>query len=183
MKKIHKIGVISILIITLVVVGVLPSGVALADQASHTTKFHFSSLNENDYPLKDGFVLSIHMNGPNYFEKKEFQLHGAKPDTEFFIYRVFGIDLFIPGIGNVPAGTPLPSGESFWTDKHGNGHIITSMAPNAPTLLLAKSYGIDPLPIPISNLLSDGQLGPGKNGVPAYMSEEYTIYLDFKWTP
>jgi len=177
MKKIYKILVITVTVIALVVVGLLPSGVAFADQTSHTTKFHFSSL--NDYPLKDGFVLSIHMNGSVYFEKKEFQLHGAEPETEFFIYRVFGIDLLIPGIGLVPAGTPLPSGESFWTDRHGNGHIITSMAPDAPTLQLAKGYGIDALPI--ANLLSDGRLENG--GVPAYMSEERTIYLDFKWTP
>ena len=161
------------------VVGVLPSGVAFADQASHTTKFHLSSLNQGNYPLKEGFVLSIHMNGPVNFEKKEFQLHGAKPDTEFFIYRVFGIDLFIPGIGHVPAGTPLPSGESFWTNKHGNGHIITNMPPDADSLILLKILGIDHLPI--SNLISDGRLEEG--GVPAYISEEQTIYLDFKWTP
>ncbi|MBN2075501.1 MAG: hypothetical protein JW762_08120 [Dehalococcoidales bacterium] len=179
MKKIHKISIITVIVIALAVVGLLPSGVAFADQTSHTVKFHFSSLNQNNYPLKDGFVLSIHMNGPVYFEKKVFQLRGAKPDTEFFIYRVFGIDLFIPGTGLVPAGTPLPAGDSFWTDKDGNGHIITSMPPDAPMLQLAKSYGIDHLPI--SNLLSDGRLEEG--GVPAYMSEEHIIYLDFKWTP
>ena len=169
------------LISVLAVIGVLliPSGVAFADQASHTVKYNFSSLNQDDYPLKDGFVLSIHMNGPVYFEKKEFQLHGAKPDTEFFIYRVFGIDLFIPGIGLIPAGTPLPAGDSFWTDEHGNGHLITNMPPDADMLKLAKYFGIDHLPI--SNLLSDGRLEEG--GVPAYMSEEHIIYLDFKWTP
>ena len=179
MKKIHKVSIIAVLVITLVVVSLFPSGVAFADQASHTVKFHFSSLNQDDYPLTIGFVLSIHMNGPVYFEKKEFQLHGAKPDTEFFIYRVFGVDLLIPGIGVVPAGTPLPSGDSFRTDKHGNGHIITNMPPDAPMLQLAKSYGM--ANVPISNLLSDGRLEEG--GVPAYVSEERTISLDFKWTP
>ena len=179
MKKIHKILVVTVIVIALVVVGVLPSGVASADQASHTTKFHLSSHNQDNYPLKDGFVLSIHMNGPVNFEKKEFQLHDAKPDTEFFIYRVFGIDLFVPGVGLIPAGTPLYSGDSFWTDKHGNGHIITNMPPDADSLILLKILGIDHLPI--SNLISDGRLEEG--GVPAYMSEEQTIYLDFKWTP
>ena len=113
MKKMHKFLVTGLTVILVVVAGLVPSRVAFADQASHTVKFHFSSLNPDDYPLMSGFVLSIHMNGPVYFEKKEFQLHGAKPDTRFFIYRVFGIDLFIPGLGVIPAGTPLPAGESF----------------------------------------------------------------------
>jgi hypothetical protein len=174
MKKVYKILVLTLILIALVVVAVLPSGVAFADQASHTVKFHFSSVDQDEYPLKDGFVLSIHMNGPNYFEKKEFQLHGAKAGTEFIIYRVLDEDLIFPPYVNYPAGTLIPSGESIVTDRHGNGHIITSMAPSAPNLQLLKLLGIDQLHI--TNVLYEGD-------TEAYKSEKYLIHMDFTWTP
>lgn len=159
----------------LAVIGALlvPSVAAFADQTSHTTKFHFDSLDQEDYPLKDGFVLSIHMNGPIYFEKKEFQLRGAKPDTQFFIYRVFKEEIIYDTL-NLPIGTPLPSGDSFWTDKHGNGHVITNMPPDALNLQLLKSLGINE--VNIKNVLCDGS-------TPAYETESLPIHLDFDWTP
>ena len=161
----------------LAVIGALLAapGIALADQTSHATKFHFSTLDEDNYPLDDGFVLSIHMNGPVYFEKKEFQLHGAKPDTQFVICRVFEEAEVYDAI-NLPYGIPLPSGDSFSTDKHGNGHIITNMPPDAMNLRLAKSLGASELHI--KNVLIDDS-----NGSLAYESESLPIQLDFDWTP
>ena len=181
MKKIHKISLIAMIVTALVVTGLLPSGVALADQACQTNKVSFYSLDEGNYPLKDGFVISTHMNGPVYFEKKEFQLHDAKPDTQFFIYREIIENVCIPGtpIVVIPAGTRLYSGDSFWTDKHGNGHIITNISPSVGNLILLKSLGIDHLNL--KNVLSDGQMENG--GVAAYESETLVTYLDFKWTP
>lgn len=171
MKKVYKILVLTLILIALVVVGLLPSGVAFADQAFHTMKVLFTSMDEDNYPLKDGFVISTHMNGPVYFEKKKFQLHGAKPDTQFFIYRKIQMapDMWVL----------VYSGDSFRTDENGNGHIITNMPPDAPNLIQLKSLGIDHLTL--KNVLFDGLLENG--GVAAYESETLTTYLDFEWTP
>ena len=165
MKKIHRISIVLVIAIALAVIGLLPSGVAFADKAFQTTRTPFSSLDQANYPLKDGFVVVTHMNGPVNFEKKEFQLHGAKPNTQFFIYREFA------ELGWVP----LYSGNSFWTDKHGNGHIMTTLSPADPNLVYLKSLGIDHLTI--KNVLFDG-LG----GTPAYESETYVTYFDWEWT-
>jgi hypothetical protein len=184
MKKIHRISIIAVIVIVLVVIGLLPLGVAFADQTCQTNKVSFYSLDEENYPLKNGFVISTHMNGPVYFEKKEFQLHGAKPDTQFFIYREFPEDVYIPGtsIVAIPAGTLAPSGDSFWTDKHGNGHIITNQSPDADNLILLKSVGIDHLTLKnkLFELVEDGD---SSELVAAYESETLVTYLDFKWTP
>jgi len=166
------------LISVLAVIGVLliPSGVAFADQAFHTVRAPFYSVNESAYPLKDGFVVCTHMNGPVNFEKKEFQLHGAKPNTQFFIYRVFQEDLRYHGTGPVivPAGTVLYSGFSFWTDEHGNGHIITPLSPTNPTLEAIEGT----VSLHIKNLLYDGLL-PG--GTLAYEADWYETFFDWKW--
>ena len=162
MKKMHRISLVTAMSIVLVIIGLFPSGVTFADKAFQTVSASFSSLDPENYPLKDGFVVSTHMNGPINFEKKVFQLHGAKPNTKFSIVREFeGFGLF-------------PSGESFWTDEHGNGHIITSASPTTPNLVQLKNWGIDHLTL--TNLLYDG-------GTPAYRSETYVTYFDWEWTP
>ena len=164
--------------LSLAAIGVLliPSAVAFADQAFHTVRAPFYSLNPSAYPLKGGFVVAAHMNGPNYFEKKEFQLHGAKPNTQFFIYRVFQEDLRFHGTGPVivPAGTKLYSGFSFWTDKHGNGHIITPLAPTHPSLEAIEGTAS----LHIKNQLYEGML-PG--GTLAYEADWYETFFDWKW--
>lgn len=158
------------------VIGSVP-GVALADQAFQTVRAPFASLDESAYPLEGGFVVTTHMNGPVNFEKKEFQLSGAAPDTQLFIYRVFA-----EAVGPFPAGTPLYSGFSMWTDDHGNGHLMVPQAPTSPSLFLLKSLGIDHLTL--TNVLYDGLLAKdgGTGGTAAYASDTYVTYLDYEWT-
>lgn len=164
----------------LAIIGVLlvAPGVALADQAFQTVRAPFNSLNESTYPLRGGFVVATHMNGPVNFEKKEFQLHGAKPNTELFLYRTFA-----EPVGPFPAGTPLYAGSSLRTDEDGNGHIITPQSPTAPSLSLLKTLGIEHLTI--TNVLYDGLLvkDGGTGGTPAYASDSYVTYFDWEWTP
>jgi hypothetical protein len=169
---------VAIPFVAIVAVLLVAPGAALADQAFQTVRAPFYSLNESTYALQDGFVVAIHMNGPVYFEKKEFQLHGAKPDTQFFIYRVF-----TQAIGPIPAGMPLYSGFSIWTDEHGNGHVITPLLPTNPSLELLKSLGINHLTI--TNVLYDGLLvkDGGTGGTPVYAADPFETYFDFKWTP
>jgi hypothetical protein len=163
------------LIATAILIGllILPAGTVFADQTFHTVHAPFHSL--NNYPLKNGFVVATHMNGPINFEKKEFQLHGAKPNTQFFIYRVFAEDLHrnVPPYV-VPAGTPIYSGISFRTDEHGNGHIITPLAPDDPSLQAIDHTTVS---LHITNLLSDGLLSAG--GTRAYAAEEYETFFDW----
>jgi hypothetical protein len=165
-------------LVAMIAVVLVAPGVAVADQAFHTVRAPFHSLNESTYPLTDGFVVAVHMNGPVNFEKKEFQLHGATPNTQFFIYRIF-----TEAAGPIPAGLPLYSGSSIWTDEHGNGHIITPGSPTDPSLYLAKSLGIDHLTI--TNVLYDGLLAKdgGTGGIQAYAADPYVTYFDFTWTP
>ena len=169
-------------VLAVISVLLIPAGVAFADQAFHTVRAPFHSLNESAYPLKNGFVVATHMNGPVNFEKKEFQLHGAKPNTQFFIYRVFGEDLHrnVPPY-LVPAGTPIYSGLSFWTDEHGDGHIMTPLAPT--DLALNAIEGT--VSLHITNVLSDGILPtpstPSGTGTRAYAAEEYVTFFDWKW--
>jgi hypothetical protein len=176
-KNIHRI------VISLVVIGILliPSGFALADQAFQTLKVPFYTApeaNPSVYPLKDGFVESTHMNGPNYFEKKEFQLHGAKPNTRYFIWRVFP-----DGLGPYPPGKKLDSGFSFMTDEHGNGHIMTWLVPDNPSLKNLKALHINEARL--YNVLSDGWDPISKVQIwhPAYQTDTVLVYFDWKWTP
>ena len=180
MKTTYSLSRIAVVAILLAVIGVLlvPSGVSRADQTFPTVRAPLYSLDESLYPLKDGFVVVTHMNGPVNFEMKEFQLHGAKPNTQFFIYRVFQEDLRYHGTGAVlvPAGTKLYSGFSFWTDEHGDGHIMTPLSPTAPSLEAIKGT----VSLHIKNLLYDGPL---PEGTLAYEADWYETFFDWKWTP
>jgi hypothetical protein len=165
-------------LVAIIGVLLLAPGVALADQAFQTVRVPMASLNESAYPLQDGFVVVTHMNGPVNFEKKEFQLHGAAPSTQFFLYRVFA-----EPIGPYPAGTPFYAGASFWTNEQGTGHIITTGSPTDPSLRLLKTLGVEHLTI--TNVLYDGLLAKdgGSGGTAAYASEPYVTYFDWEWTP
>jgi hypothetical protein len=166
-------------VLTIISMLIIPYGAAVADQAFHTVRAPFHSLDESAYPLKNGFVVATHMNGSVNFEKKEFQLHGAKPNTQFFIYRVFAEDLHrtVPPT-LIPAGTPIYSGLSFWTDEHGNGHIMTPLAPTDPALNAIEGT----VSLHITNVLYDGLLPPfGTGGTKAYQADEYETFFDWKW--
>jgi hypothetical protein len=151
-------------------------GVALGDQAMHTVRAPFASQDESTYPLKNGFVNVTHMNGPNYFEKKLFQLHGAQPNTEFGITRKLVFTL-----GNTLLATAImPSGLSFSTDGHGNGHIMTVLLPDDPALVAFKVTLTTVFPpgtvVTMINQLYDGT-------TLAYEAEPYVAGFDWKWTP
>jgi hypothetical protein len=172
-------------------ISLVPIGIAGGDQAFKTTRSTFYSLVPSAYPLRDGFVVSTHMNGPVNFEKKEFQLHGAKPNTQFFIFRVFSENLILtlPGGATkvVPAGFPVYAGDSLTTNDQGNGNINTKLAPDAPNLVALKPSGTTSLHL--YNLLSDGFVLGGPDGktvlpkVAAYRTEVYQTVFDWKWTP
>jgi hypothetical protein len=160
-------------VLAAIAVLIIPSGVAVADQAYHTDRLPFHSLNLSDYPLKQGFMINIHMNGPNNFEKKEFQLNGAKPNTEFFIYRRFEEAVYNPqGVLLIPKGAQAYSGYSILTDEHGNGHCELKLAPDD----LVVVRGVPSLYMTV--VLYEG-MRPG--GIPAYETEAFRTFLDWKW--
>jgi hypothetical protein len=162
----------------LAIVGLLlvTPGVALGDQAFQTVRAPYHSLDANTYPLKNGFVVAVHMNGPVNFEKKEFQLHGALPNTEFFITR----KLLFAYRGTVGYAASMPSGLSFWTDDHGNGHISTPLAPDDPNLSAFKvTLDTDFPPGTVVTMVNQLYDGPTL----AYEAEPYVAGFDWKWTP
>jgi len=180
MKK----SIVIIAVILSISLLIIPMGIAFADQAFKTMRSEFNSTNPSVYPLKDGFVVATHMNGPVNFEKKEFQLHGAKPNAKFYIYRSFSevVHLGPPLNKTVPAGTPMYSGYFIETDEHGNGHINTPLAPDAANLLALNATGT--VSLHITNKLYDGLLAKdgGSGGVVAYVTQEYETFFDWKWT-
>jgi hypothetical protein len=164
-------------------------GVALGDQAMHTVRAPFVSQDPSTYPLKDGFVNVTHTNGPVNFEQKLFQLHGALPNTELFITR----KLLFTYMGTLVATACMPSGLSFWTDAHGDGHTSTPLAPDDPALVAFKVKLGTVFPpgivVTMVNQLYDGPT-PVSNGSPvcggptlAYEAEPYVAGFDWKWTP
>lgn len=151
-------------------------GVAMGDQTMHTVRAPFVSHDPSTYPLKNGFVNVTHTNGPVNFEQKLFQLHGAKPDTELFITRKleFAVE------GTVVYTAYVPSGYSFWTDKQGNGHVSTPLAPDDPALVAFKVTLATAFPpgtvVTMINQLYDGT-------TLAYEARPYVAGFDWKWTP
>lgn len=162
---------------------IIPSGIAFADQAYHTERLPIHSVNLSNYPLKHGFMINIHMDGPNNYEKKEFQLNGAKPNTEFFIYRVFGATIYNPLDPTkvlIPKGLRRDSGVSITTDENGNGHCQYKLAPEdlalvrgVPNLVITVVlYEVKPTS-PLPSVPDDG--------IRAYETEEFIGNLDWKW--
>jgi hypothetical protein len=172
-----------VLILVFIAVFVMPAGAVFADQAYHSERLPFHSVNLSGYPLNSGFMMNIHMNGPNNFEKKEFQLNGAKPDTEFFIYRVFAATVFNPLDPIkvlIPNGFRMNSGTTIMTDKNGNGHCQLKLSPENLTavrevctlVMKVVLYEVKPSS-PLPSVPDDG--------VRAYETEVFTGSLDWKW--
>jgi len=158
-------------------------GAALGDQAMHTVRAPFGSQDPSTYPLKNGFVNVTHTNGPVNFEQKLFQLHGALPNTEFFITR----KLLFEYMGTVVYTACVPSGLSFWTDDHGNGHKSTPLAPDDPGLVGLRGNLANVFPpgtvVIMVNQLYDGPTPVCDGPTLAYEAEPYVAGFDWKWTP
>lgn len=65
----------------IIVVSIATAAPAAADQLHHTTRSEFHPV--ADAPLKSGFVLNIHANGPNVFAHEVYSLKDAIPNTTF----------------------------------------------------------------------------------------------------
>lgn len=89
----------------------------VADQTHHTTRSEFHAV--GDAPLKSGFILNIHANGPNVFAHEVYSLNGAIPNTTFqLVAHVYLDDLSCGGAPSVslPIGEITTSGAGNVTD-------------------------------------------------------------------
>jgi hypothetical protein len=57
---------------------------ALADQVYHTEKLAFEPV--GDAPLRDGFVVNIHPNGPQIYAHEIYTLKGAEQNTTYQVF-------------------------------------------------------------------------------------------------
>ena len=91
----------------------LPGG-ALADRVYHTERLALAPV--ASAPLRSGFVLNAHANGPRIYANERYVLVGAVPDTTYHVtLLIFPGDPTCTGVG-----APIPTAE-LTTNAAGNG--------------------------------------------------------------
>lgn len=109
-RRISRLASIAMAAISIVVM----MAPAAADQAHHTSRSEFHAV--DDAPLRSGYILNIHANGPNVFAHEVYSLNGAIPNTTFqVVAHVYFDDLTCGGDPNVS----LPIGD-ITTNNAGN---------------------------------------------------------------
>ena len=93
-----------------------------ADQAFHTQRIALSPV--GNAPLRTGFVVDIHANGPQVNSLERYVLNGAAPDTAYHVQLlVFGNPSCTGGFVVVPTA-------SFVTNTSGNGQGSFTFVPS-----------------------------------------------------
>ena len=151
----------------------IPTGAVLADQAYHTERLPVNSV-ASEYPLRNGVVVNIHMNGPVIFGAEEWILNGAKPNTTYQLAREFQE----PFLGIFPPETPLDSGFVLQTNSKGNGnsHVTILPAEVAPVI----EYGQTTVHVRLVFIVGGSTNGNGVivGGTKAYETDWIEDYLD-----
>jgi hypothetical protein len=136
---------------------------AFADQTFHSTRLSLAPVASN--PLRHGFVVDIHANGPVNYAIEEYHLSGATPNTTYAIeYMITGgpFGTAICGSGAVP----FPNGGTVSTDRNGNGASQLKISPALVTML-----GLHHTVLGLSWVFLD-------RGAPAYQTSCITVGLD-----
>jgi len=128
---------------------------AVADQTFHTLKAPLHPL--GGAPLRSGWVIDAHANGPIIGAHEEYHLNGASPNTRYQV-----VIQFSPGVTDCSAAFPVPTA-NFTTNKAGNGNADWTF-PGGP-------------PAPVTNNSAIWQLvGPGN--VVAYQTDCEVVLID-----
>lgn len=116
---IGRFAVASVLLAILVTLAL--NSVASADQAFHTQQIALTPL--HGAPLQSGFVIDIHVNGPQIYALERYQLNGAAPNTTYQVQLLIFTNATC-------SGTPItvPS-SSLRTNSSGNGEASIEFAP------------------------------------------------------
>lgn len=92
------------------------STAALADATYRTDRIELHPV--DDAPLRSGFVVNAHAQGPEVYAHEVYVLNGAAPEAEFSVtLSVHPFDVAC----NSPAPLQLPTA-TFTTNRAGNGH-------------------------------------------------------------
>jgi len=136
---------------------------ALADQTFHSTRLSLVPVT-ND-PLRHGFVVDIHANGPVNYAIEEYHLSGATPNTTYAIeYMITGAPFGTSVCG--PGAVPFPNGATVTTDANGNGGSQLKIPPSFVTGL-----GLHNTVLGLTWVFLDG-------GRPAYQTSCISVGLD-----
>ncbi len=110
---------------------------ASADRTFHTTRFELSSV--AGAPLRSGFVIDIHAEGPRIYAQERYHLSGALPGTAYeVVLHIFrSLDCQGPQVAALPT-------DSFVTNRAGNGHGSATFRPADAAGLAAQQdeYGL-----------------------------------------
>jgi hypothetical protein len=103
------------LLVALALVGSLSSA-ALADATYRTDKIELHAV--DDAPLRAGFVVNAHAQGPEVYAHEVYVLNGAVPEAEF------SVTLFVYPFDRTCSSPALVLGPTatFTTNRAGNGH-------------------------------------------------------------
>jgi hypothetical protein len=130
----------AIAITILVALGMLALGPGvLADQAYHTEKLAFEPV--GNAPLRDGFVVNIHPNGPKVYAHEIYTLKGAEKNTTYQVY----LTAFVEN----PECTPVTPESTFTlpmaeltTNAAGNGKASAKFTPENVEGLRDMTHGV-----------------------------------------
>ena len=109
---------------------------AVADQVYHTEKIAFEAV--GDAPLRDGFVVNIHPNGPIVYAHEVYALKGAERNTDYQVYLVgYFQDPDCSGV----ASFALPTA-ALTTNAAGNGKSSIKLSPADVEGLRHMTHGV-----------------------------------------
>lgn len=127
----------AIAITILVALGMLALGPGvLADQAYHTEKLAFEPV--GNAPLRDGFVVNIHPNGPKVYAHEIYTLKGAEKNST---YQVFLAAHFLDEDCSEDASFVLPMA-ALETNAAGNGKASAKFTPEDVEGLRGMTHGV-----------------------------------------
>ena len=109
---------------------------ALADQVYHTEKLAFEPI--GDAPLRDGFVVNIHPNGPKVYAHEIYTLQGALKNTT---YDVFLTAHFLDEDCSEQATFTLEMA-ALETNAAGNGKASAKFTPEEVEGLRGMTHGV-----------------------------------------
>jgi hypothetical protein len=120
-----KRNIISLMIIIVLLgVGMLASvRSAAADAAYHTERLALEPV--DDAPLRSGFVVNIHANGPNVYAHENYQLNGAAANTTYGVY----LNIFVGNTSCEGAPDLVLNTAALVTNPAGNGAAYSVITP------------------------------------------------------
>jgi len=115
---------------------VLVATPASADRTFHTSRYELTSV--AGAPLRSGFVIDIHAEGPRIYAQERYLLSGALPSTKYeVVLLIHASTTCRPSITDLALTTA-----TFTTNRAGNGNAGTTFRPEDAAGLVQDEYGL-----------------------------------------